>query len=101
MGVVSACLPTLRPIWTRYNRYLSSTTTSIPMKSFSGRKYRFGGSHRRIPATSNEQDETTLTNECGVDTYIEADKGHSLRTPMENAIAVERDMSCNSEPMGA
>ena len=97
LGVVSACLPTLRPLWTHYSKSKSSTTSAIPMKAYFKRRYR---QFEDISlSTSNEHVEATLTNDSGVGTCIEADRIDPSIESMGNAISVEQVFP-KSQPIG-
>lgn len=97
LAVISACLPTLRPIW----MYLKGTPVlskaSIGLKSYS----RFGSNyyrrHRRLSNSFNDYENVNLTTESRVDTHIQAGRPDTTVRPERNVIAVEQDIYSNSD----
>ena len=92
LAVISACLPTLRPIYLRYNSPPSSyANSSGPYKSASSRF----GSHRYGRSDSfNEEIDVPLTERGpAVQTYIETTYHENAPQPKDGAIMVSQDIS--------
>lgn len=83
LSVVSACLPTLRPLWIHFKGATPSNANSVQLKSYSyGSRYP-RRSLRNPNSGFDEPDEATLVNSTKVDTRIEAMDGR-LHSPYEN-----------------
>lgn len=91
LSVVSACLPTLRPLFTHYFSS-SPNKDSLPLSSPSGSGSRFG----RNPRFSDKQDNEILMNTMdgrGVDTLVEAlERQQSGESDNAIAISIEQHM---------
>ena len=95
LSVISACLPTLRPIFTHFN------PTSVTGYSKEASSYKLGSSrHSSNPRShtygneARDDDGLPLTErEPGVQTLIETNHKDNYVEPMEGGIVVSRDIS--------
>ena len=101
LGVVCACLPTLRPIWLNMKQTSFSSKSSIPLSSYSGHGSRQSSKkHQRISDTSDEQGDVYLTKTSRVDTHIQAGKRDMSEQPEGHVITIQQHMSTESTSRG-
>ena len=98
LGVVSACLPTLRPIWTFFRQPQTLSKLSTPLYSLSGSGSRYGCIQNRTHNTHlSEQDDIGLTSKPGVETFVEGHRFGTSRQP-SNAITVDHSITSITRP---
>lgn len=93
LGVVSACLPTYRPIWLYFKGTPVTAKTSYPLSSYS----RFGNSRSRgmrWPGKDSqvEEEDRRLHRAPGVDTIIETGQPSFGDATDVSNITVDQDM---------
>ena len=97
LSVVSACLPTYRPIWL-YFKGKPLSTSHHPKRSFYSRfGLSFIGNDKRSSDCPSDTDKHNLTGDQSVDTVVETGDVERRGDLDDNTIAVELDMYVNSK----
>ena len=98
MGVISACLPTYRPIWLFFSNDPVTGKNSYQLSSYSRfGSSRFGRANGRFQNSLLDDEVDGLNQTSGVNTFVGTGTPGTRGPQDANMIAVEQDLYTNNE----